>query len=91
MLAEILRTKQALLLGGDGRKVHRMRRTLGRLRVCPSQFEKDAAAGAIVGGTIVDAIALRIRIDAEMIVMRGIEHSVFRTRGRTGHATDNVG
>ena len=49
----------------------------GGLREGPGQFEKDAAAGAVVGGAVVDVVAFRVGIDAEVIVVRGVEHGVF--------------
>src|SRR5579863_1638267 len=91
MLTEILRTQQPLFFSRHGGEVHGVGRTLGRLRERAREFEKDAAAGAVVGGAVVDAICLRVGIDAEMIVVGGVKHRVFSTGSRTGNARYHVG
>ena len=53
-----------------------VRRPLRRLRERARHFHQNAAAGAVVGGAVVDVVAFRIGIDAEMIVVRGIEDGI---------------
>ena len=65
MRGQVLRTQQTLLLGGDGGKVNRVGRALARLRESPSQSPEDSAAGAIVGGAVVNAVALGVGIDTQ--------------------------
>ncbi len=76
MHAEKLRAQQALLFGGDGGEVDRMRRPHWRLRKGARQFQKNAAAGAVVGRAVVDVVALGVRVDAEVVVVRGVENSL---------------
>ena len=56
--AKILRAQQTLLLSGDGGKIDGVRRAEPRLRKSAGQLEKDSAAGAVVGGAVVDVVAL---------------------------------
>src|SRR6266568_1804459 len=53
-------------------------------------FDQDAAAGAVVGGSVVDTVPLGIRIDSKMIVMSSVEDCMIR-RTRAGNATDDIG
>ena len=78
MHAEKLRAQQTLLLGGDGGKVDRVRRPHGRLRKGAGHLQQDAAAGAVVGRAVVDVVAFGVGIDAEMIVVGGVKHSLIR-------------
>ncbi len=86
-MPKILRAEQALLFRGDGGKVDRVRRACGRLRKGAGQLKKDAAAGAVVGCAVVDVVAFCVGVDAEVIVVRGVEHGLIsfacsRQRGR---------
>ena len=76
MHAQILRAKKALLLCRDRGEEHVVRRRLRRLRKGPRHFQQNAAAGAVVGRAVVDVVALGVGIDAEMIVVRGVENGV---------------
>ena len=87
MHAEILRAQQALLLGGDGGKVDMScGGGCAGLRKGARHFEQNAAAGAVVGRTVVDVVALGVGIDAEMIVVRGVENRVACQALRPGRA-----
>jgi len=79
VLTEILRTEEALFFGGDGGEVHRVWRPLRGLRVGASEFKEDSATGAVVGSSVVDAIPFGVWIDAEVVVMRGVEDGALRT------------
>ena len=81
MLAEIVRAEQALFLRGDGREQHRVRRPGGRPAEGVSELEHNPAARAVVHGAVVDLVAGKRGIDAEMIVMSGVHH---RLRGGPG-------
>ena len=90
MHAEILRAEQTLLLSGDGGEVDGVRRPPGRLRESAGHFDEDAAACAVVGSAIVDVVAFGVRVDAEVIVMGGVEHGLVG-RGCSRDAAYDIG
>ena len=67
-----------------------MRWTLRRLRKGAGNFEKNAAASAVVRGPVVDAISLSIGINAEMVVVRCKENSVLRACVGARHSGNDV-
>src|SRR5208282_1189318 len=66
-----------------------MRRADAGLGKGASQLKKDSAAGAVVGSAVVDVVALRVRVDAEMVVVGGIEDTLIR-RACSGHAAYDI-
>ena len=79
-----------MLLGGDGGEVDGVGWADGRLGKGAGHFDEDAAAGAVVGRSVIDVVALGVGIDTEMVVVCGVEDSVVR-RARSGNAAYDVG
>ena len=61
------------------------------LRKGARHLQQNAAAGAVVGRAVVDVVALGVGIDAEMIVVRGVEDRRFRPGLAPGTRADDVG
>ena len=87
--AQILRAEQALLFRGDGRKIDIVWRALGGLRVGAGKLKENAAAGSVVGGAVVDVVALCVWIDAEVVVVRAVENGL--ALGCAWHSANDVG
>ena len=75
MLAQIFGAEQSLFFRSDSCEKNGTRRS--RLGCCPdaTEFEQDAAAGRVVRGTVINVRAGRLGfVDAEMVVVRGIQN-----------------
>jgi hypothetical protein len=55
-----------------------VRRARGGLGVGAGEFEEDAAAGPVVCRAVVDAVSFGVGIDAEVVVVGGVEDGVLR-------------
>jgi len=90
MFAKILGAQQPLLLRRDRSKENRACRCGLRGAPSASNFQQDAAAGAIVNRAVIDVVAALRPINAEMIVMRRVEDrfSSFVVIGSLNHSQD---
>ena len=61
-----------MLFSGDGGEEDGARRRSGG-RPGLRDFQQDAAAGAVVDRAVVDVVAFGPGVDAEVIVVRGVE------------------
>src|SRR6478672_775131 len=74
MLAEICRSDQPLLFGGDGREIDRTLRRGLCVRPHARHLEQQRASRCVVDRAVVDRVAAIVRTsDAEVIVMRGVD------------------
>src|SRR3974390_1104500 len=90
MFSEKFGTEEALFFRGNGCEKDRAGRH--RLAAGPNtgELQENAATGGVVDGAVIDVVALWPGIvDAEVIVVRGVENSFGPTTGirtiQTGH------
>src|SRR6185437_1287347 len=82
--------EQALLLCGDGGEDDGEGWILDG-RPGAGQLQQNAAAGSVVDCAVEDLVAFQGGINAEVIVMGGVEHGLIGVSCRTGQDADNVG
>ena len=80
-----------MLLCRNRRKVDGVGRLDLRLGKCPRDLQQDSAAGSIVRRPVVDVVALHVRIDAQVVVMRGEEYCLLLIRNSRNHSDDIAG
>jgi len=86
----VLRTQQALLLGGHVEEHHRTFR-LGLAGEGAGQLDQRGGAGRVVHGAVVDLVALGIgSAHAQVIPVRAVDHRLVRTLGAVDAADDVV-
>ena len=86
-MGKIIGALQALLFAGDDEKHDGAARRLRQAGEGAGQLEHAGDSARVVGGAVVDAIAIHRLADAEVVEMRGVENVLIAQR-RIGAGED---